>query len=137
MAHVEERMLAWGGVPAGSTLELQVNVGQAVVDLMGACTHEPTKGNVRKFTLSTAQLADRAFTVPVTRGSFFQMFLEMTYLAPAEQTITVTAAVLDAGGGVVNDPETGQPFEFSCDYSGKFGGANGQDHVTIFVGGGK
>lgn len=135
MPRIEKRLLAWGGVPGGTVLQVAVDVGNALVDLFADCLHEPRNGDVRKFRLTAAQIVDRPFRIPVVPGSFFRMYLEITYLGPEEERIVVAARVVDGDGDLVDDPRTGRPLTFKCEYRGRFGGDAGQDHLTVIVAG--
>jgi hypothetical protein len=128
---VEERIVIWHGLPAGSLLRIQVLPEIATIEGTGFI--KTADGKKTPLRLRERELVDRALEVPIRRGDQFFLLIEMTYLSPDETTVVVQASVTDERGNPVTNADGEQVAPFRCEYTGSLGGVNGTDEVEFNV----
>jgi hypothetical protein len=131
----EPALIVWR-VPAGTTVSIQASrIDDAHVILRAHGLFKPKHRTPVKFPdLTHAEIEDRPFELEVEEGGFFRLLLEISYLASRESEVSVRVAARDTGGEVVQDLIAAAECDVECRYRGEIG-ENGQDHLTVFVGG--
>jgi hypothetical protein len=128
---IEERIVIWHGIPAGSILRIQVHPEMATVEGTGFV--KSATGNKTPLVLRERELVDRALEVPVRQGDRFFLLIEMTYLSPSETKVSVEASITDRRGKPVTNADGFEVVPFHCEYSGSLGGENATDEVEFNV----